>query len=162
MNFHCSLSSCTKELSRFMFMSTIDYVDFHCSFRVVVKTYVVFYLCGLLLWKCSHYVDFFENLCQLWIIWTSIAVLGLVVKNLIKFGLCQFSLQFSGCSKESYRFSSMSTMDYMDFHCSFRDYNIELYRFLFMWTFIAVLLVVVKNHIDFCLCELSLHFWGLL
>ena len=45
-------------------------------------------------------------------------------------------------------------MNYMDFHCSFSDYNKELNRFLFKWTFIAVLVVVVKNHIDFYLCQL--------
>ena len=36
-------------------------------------------------------------------------------------------------------------MDYLDFHCSFRGYSKDLYKILFMSTFIAVLAVVVKN-----------------
>ena len=63
-------------------------------------------------------------------------------------------------------------MDYLDFHCSFRGYSKDLYKILFMSTFIAVLAVVVKNlcssmstfivisalvvenYLDFCLCQL--------
>ena len=48
----------------------------------------------------------------------------------------------------------MSTMDYLDFHCSFRGYSKDLYKILFMSTFIAVLAVFVKNHIDFHICQL--------
>ena len=51
-------------------------------------------------------------------------------------------------------YKSMSTMDYLDFHCSFRACSKEFNKIWFMSTFIAVLAVVVKNHIDFRLCQL--------
>ena len=62
----------------------------------------------------------------------------------------------------------MLTMDYMDFQCSFRGCRKEFYEILLMSAFVAVLVVVVKNlinfipvlalivknYIDFCLYQL--------
>ena len=89
-------------------MSTMNYMDIHCSFR-----------------DCSKY--------------GLSGLPGVIGKIVMKFCLCQL---FSGCSKESYRFSAMSTLDYVDFHCSVMSFTKKLYKFLFMWTFIAVLALI--------------------
>ena len=48
----------------------------------------------------------------------------------------------------------MLTMDYMDFQCSFRGCRKEFYEILLMSAFVAVLAVVVKNPINFNLCQI--------
>ena len=83
-------------------MLTMDYVDFQCSLRGCRKEFYEILLMSAFVAVLAVVVKnhLNSNLCQLWIIWTSISVLWVVVNSYIDFCYVNFHCSFSTDSKE--------------------------------------------------------------
>ena len=106
-----------KKLNRILFIWTFIAIS-----ALVVENYLDFCLCQLLImwtsvWGCC------KDLTRFLFMWTFIVKFflscGLYKKYMSNLVYVNFHCSFSSCSKESYKFLSMPSMDYMDFHCRF-------------------------------------------